>query len=95
MSSPAPTKPLIFGTYFALLGLLVASAVASSAPFGAETKTVIAIAIAAAKTALIFWIFMQLKYQRGLVRIAALTGFFWLGIIGVLTFADFLTRSSG
>ncbi len=35
--------------------------------------------------------FMQLRYQRGLVRIFALAGFFWLAIAGVLTFADYLT----
>ena len=36
--------------------------------------------------------FMQLRYQRGLVRIFAFAGFFWVGIAGVLTFADYLTR---
>lgn len=95
MTTIAPSKTLIFGTYAALLVLLAASAIAASAPLGSTVKTVIALGIAAGKTALIFWIFMQLRYQRGLIRIVAFAGFFWLSIIGVLTFADYLTRASG
>ena len=55
-------------------------------------KTPTSLVIAAAKTALVFLFFMQLWYQRGLIRIFAAAGFFWLAIIGVLTFCDYLTR---
>jgi cytochrome c oxidase subunit 4 len=77
--------------YVALMVLLVLTALASKAPLG-PLNTPISLLIAAVKTALVFLFFMQLWYQRGLVRIFAAAGFFWLAIIGVLTFCDYLTR---
>jgi len=77
--------------YAALMVLLVLTALGSKAPLGA-LKAPIALVIAAAKTALVFLFFMRLWYERGLVRLFAAAGFFWLAIIGTLTFADYLTR---
>ena len=45
--------------------------------------------------ALIFAYFMQLRWHRGLIWVFAGAGFFWLGIAGVLTFSDYLTRGWG
>ncbi len=91
MKATAPSVPVLLATYGALMALLVLTALTSFAQLGAWQMPV-ALSIAAAKTALVFLVFMQLRYQRGLVRVFALAGFFWLALIGGLTFADYLTR---
>jgi cytochrome c oxidase subunit 4 len=90
-----PTKSVLIFAYIALLVLLAASAGGAFLPMGPMAKTAFALAIAAAKTAIIFLIFMQLRYQSGLIRVFALAGFFWLAISAALTFADYLTRGTG
>jgi cytochrome c oxidase subunit 4 len=87
-----PANKTLFVVFFALLALLALSATSSFFSKGA-TGTWLALIFAAAKTSLIFTYFMRLRYQSGLVRIFAFAGFFWLGLIGVFTFADYLTRS--
>ena len=88
----SPPRPPLLPVYLGLLVLLTLTAVSSSWPLGAW-KMPVALVIAAAKTALIFGYFMRLRYEHGLVRAFAATGFFWLGIIGVLTAADYFTRT--
>ena len=90
-SPPEPTTRTYVLNYLALMVLLVLTAVASRAPIGI-LKTPVSLLIAAAKTALVFLFFMQLWYRRGLIRIFATAGFFWLAIIGLLTFCDYSTR---
>jgi cytochrome c oxidase subunit IV len=90
-----PTKSVLIFAYVALLLLLAASAGGAFLPMSLTAKTIFALAIAAAKTAIIFLIFMQLRYQSGLIRVFALAGFFWLAISAALTFSDYLTRGSG
>jgi cytochrome c oxidase subunit IV len=91
MKPAAPTAAVLLVNYLALLLLLVLSAGASFAPLGAWQAPV-ALIIAATKMALVFLFFMQLRYRSGLVRVFAVAGFFWLALIGGLTFADYLTR---
>ncbi|HEU5078376.1 MAG TPA: cytochrome C oxidase subunit IV family protein [Opitutaceae bacterium] len=95
MQVAEPTRKILFSAYAALLILLAVSAGAANEHFSHLEKLLIALLIAAAKCAIVFWIFMQLKYQRGLVRIFALVGFFWLAIMAGLIFADYLTRGAG
>lgn len=77
--------------YVVLLLLLVLTALATRLPAG-PWNLPLALLIAFAKTALIFFTFMRLRQYRGLVRIFAVGGFFWLAIILALTFADYATR---
>lgn len=91
MQAAHPTKRTFVLNYVALMVLLVLTALASKAPLG-EWKGAVSLFIAAVKMALVFLFFMQLWYQRGLIRIFAVAGFFWLSIIGILTFCDYLTR---
>lgn len=91
MSAPHPTGKSYVINYAALMVLLLLTALASKAPFGAF-KTPVSLLIAAVKTGLVFLFFMQLWYKRGLIRVFAAAGFFWLAIIGVLTFCDYFTR---
>ncbi|HWL17824.1 MAG TPA: cytochrome C oxidase subunit IV family protein [Opitutus sp.] len=85
------TRSTLFRSYGVLMLLLALTAAATRLPPGPWTLPV-SLVIALAKTAIVFLYFMQLRYQRGLVRIFALAGFVWLGIAGLLTFADYLTR---
>jgi cytochrome c oxidase subunit 4 len=91
----APPKELsvsaLVGVYAVLLGLLVLTALAARLPAG-PWNLPLALLIAFAKTGLIFFTFMRLRHYRGLVRVFAVGGFFWLAIILALTFADYATR---
>ena len=58
----------------------------------APWKTAFGLGVAVAKTVLIALVFMKLRTQRGLIRIFASAGLFWLGIFAILLFCDYLTR---
>ena len=75
----------------ALLGLLALTIGAAYIPMGA-LNTPIALLISAGKATLILLFFMHLKRGPGIVRLYALAGFFWLGILIALAMNDFYTR---
>jgi cytochrome c oxidase subunit 4 len=81
----------ILFVWAALLGLLALTIAASFAPLG-RALPFVSYGIAVAKTALVVWIFMELRVRDGLQRIALGLGFVWLAILFVLLFADTLTR---
>lgn len=87
----APQRSTLFRSFAALLGLLAAAALVPRLPPGPWLLP-LSLAIAIAKLAVIFLFFMRLRYQRGLVRIFALAGFFWLALAATLTLSDYLTR---
>ena len=82
---------LILYAWAALLVLLALTIGASFAPLG-PVLPFVSYAIAIAKTALIVWLFMEMKTRDGLQRIALAVGFVWLFILLLLSFADILTR---
>lgn len=75
----------------ALLALLALTVAASFAPLG-RALPFVSYGIAVAKTALVVWVFMELRVCGGLQRIALGVGFVWLGVLLLLLFADTLTR---
>jgi cytochrome c oxidase subunit 4 len=81
----------ILVAWITLLVLLALTVAASFAPLG-RVLPYVSYGIAIAKTALIAWIFMELRIRDGLQRIALAAGFLWLAILFVLLFADTLTR---
>ena len=81
----------ILVAWAALLALLALTIAASFAPLGGVLPFV-SYGIAIAKTAIVVWIFMELRGRDGLQRIALAAGFVWLLILFVLLFADNLTR---
>lgn len=91
MNASTNRAPL-FVSFVALLGLLALAALVPRLPNG-PWQLALSLTIAVAKLAIIFLYFMHLRHQRGLVRIFAIAGFVWLGIAGVLTLSDYLTRS--
>jgi cytochrome c oxidase subunit 4 len=58
-----------------------------------QWNTVIAIAIAVFKAAIVALYFMHLRYSPKLMRIVLVASLFWLGIMLSITMADYLTRS--
>jgi cytochrome c oxidase subunit 4 len=77
--------------WFALLALLGITLFAAYLPLG-KFNLVTGLAIAAVKAALVAVVFMQLWSSRPLMRLAAVTGLFWLAILLLLTFTDLVTR---
>ena len=81
----------LIGIGCALLALLAISALTVLLP-PAPWKTAVGLAIAGVKIALIGVFFMRLNRSKGLVRVFAAAGLFWLAIMATLGSADYLTR---
>jgi cytochrome c oxidase subunit 4 len=61
------------------------------APLG-SARLWLSLGIAAAKAALIFWVYMHLREQDGLARVAATAAIAWLCILLLLSGADVWAR---
>jgi cytochrome c oxidase subunit 4 len=79
---------LVWLALLVLLGITVGSAYI---PLGAGNG-IINYGIAAAKVALVLIFFMHLDRSRALIRLAALSGVFWVLFMFSLSFGDYLTR---
>jgi cytochrome c oxidase subunit 4 len=77
--------------WLALVVLLAITVGSAFVPLGAG-NTIINMAIAAAKAALIGLFFMNLVRSSTLLRLGAVAGLFWLAFLFVLTSSDYLTR---
>jgi cytochrome c oxidase subunit IV len=75
---------LMVGTY-----LTVQAAYVDLGPF----NTVVAVGIAVIKATLVVLFFMHVKYSTRLIWTVAAGSVFWLGILFLLTFSDYLTRA--
>lgn len=75
----------------ALMALLALTLVLAYVPMGRLT-TVAGFAIALAKAALVLFLFMKLARAKSLVRLAAMSGFFFLSVLFALTLSDILSR---
>jgi len=79
---------LVWAALLALLALTVAT---SFAPLGL-LKPAIALLIAAAKAALILWVFMHLREQGWLARLVAIAAVAWIALLAIMTQTDLATR---
>jgi cytochrome c oxidase subunit 4 len=85
-------QPRVYYTVFAaLMVLLIATLVVAELNVGPPAFFIAAL-IATVKAALIILYFMHVRYSQPLTWIVALAGFFWLGILFVLTLSDYVTR---
>ena len=78
-------------TGVALLGLLALTIAASYLNLGV-LNPIITAAISLASTALILLFYMHVRRSKPLLWFFVGAGFFWLGVMFVLPFSDFLTR---
>lgn len=88
MTSSTRQNSLALVVLLLLLGVTVAMAYLDIGVW----HTPAAMLIAVAKAVLILLLFMNLRRERGVILLAAATGFFWLAIMISLTLSDYLTR---
>lgn len=74
-----------------LLTMMAATLALAYLPLG-PIKLALHLAIAAFQVALIWTFFMSLRASSALVRLAAVSGLFWLTFMFTLTFTDYLSR---
>ena len=80
---------------FVLLALLVLTGVTYGVAlidFGHPWSDFAALAIAMFKATLVIVFFMHVRGSTSLIKIAALSGFFWMAIFFAIILTDYLTR---
>jgi cytochrome c oxidase subunit 4 len=77
--------------WLALLALLALTVAGSFTVTGAA-NVVVSFGVATAKVALIFWFFMQLRTEQGLIRVFAVGAIAWLLILLTMAAIDYATR---
>ena len=77
---------------FAALMILLAATIGIAYIHLGRFNILAALTIASVKAVLIILYFMEVKYSSRLLWIFVAAGFFWLGILFALTFADYATR---
>jgi cytochrome c oxidase subunit 4 len=88
-NSAARTCLFAAAALLGLLALTIALAYLNLGPF----NTVAALAISAAKAAVIALVFMEARQRGPLIWVVIAAGLFWLGLMFALSMSDFLTRS--
>lgn len=88
-----PTTKLLtyFVIFFALMIGTVLTVAASRVDLG-WANTPVAMAIAIVKATLVILYFMHVIHSTRLTWVVVIGAFLWLGVLFVLTFADYLTR---
>jgi cytochrome c oxidase subunit IV len=77
--------------FFVLLVMTATTTVVSGIDLG-PWNTVVALGIAVFKASLVVLFFMHAKYSPRLTQVVILGGLFWLAILLLLTFSDFVSR---
>ncbi|HLG48663.1 MAG TPA: cytochrome C oxidase subunit IV family protein [Reyranella sp.] len=77
--------------WLALIALLALTVAGSFTVTGASSA-IVSFGVAAAKVALIFWFFMQLRTEKGLIRVFAVGAIAWLLILLLFAAIDYATR---
>ena len=88
-----PKQRTLFIIYVSLMVLLVLTAIGAKLPLSATVHDILAFGISVAKTVLIVLIFMEVRYNKGVIRVFAGAGLVWLFLLFLLTFTDYLTRA--
>jgi cytochrome c oxidase subunit 4 len=77
--------------FFVLLVMTATTTVVSGIDLG-PWNTVVALGIAVFKASLVVLFFMHAKYSSKLTRVVIFGGLFWLAILLLITFSDFVSR---
>jgi cytochrome c oxidase subunit 4 len=85
------TKAQIVLIWLALL-LLLAATVGGSLVFSGAVGLLVSLGIAFTKSGMIYWKYMHVGEQPGLLRVTAFAAGAWLIILFLFTAADYLTR---
>lgn len=92
MSESKTSRRTYIHVFIALVALAAITALASELDLGPFNVTV-ALIIASVKAGLVAVFFMHLRESRRLIGLVVLVAMVWLGILLVLTSADYATRS--
>jgi cytochrome c oxidase subunit IV len=93
MAEHVVPKKTYYGVFIALMVLLAATIGVAYIHLG-RLNVAAAMTIAVIKALLIILYFMHVRYSSRLIWIFVCAGFFWLGILFVLTASDYLTRGA-
>src|SRR5918993_3779586 len=85
---------IYYGIFGVLMVLTAVTVGVSYVDLGAM-NTVAALAIACFKAMIVVLCFMHVKYSTRLIKLTVIAGLYWMGILFVLTFSDYLTRAWG
>ena len=88
-----PQRRTLFVIYFSLLVMLVLTAIGAKLPLNAMIHNILAFGISVAKTVLIVLVFMEVQYNKGVIRVFAGAGLVWLFLLFLLTFTDYISRA--
>jgi cytochrome c oxidase subunit 4 len=92
MSEHIVAKKTYILVWVALMVLMFITALLSRINLG-EWNTVVALSIATVKAVLVLLFFMHLRYESYKITwVVVIGGFFWLGLLLVLSMTDYLTR---
>ena len=88
-----PPRQTLFLVYFCLIFLLVLTAAGAQLPLGGVVHDILAFGISVLKAVMIVMVFMEVHYNKGVVRVFAGAGLVWLFLLFLLTLTDFATRA--
>ena len=88
-----PQRRTLFVIYFSLVLMLVLTAIGAKLPLNGMIHNLLAFGISVAKTVLIVLVFMEVQYNKGVIRVFAGAGLVWLFLLFLLTFTDYLSRA--
>ncbi len=91
-AQPRAQRLTRFFIYVSLIILLVLTAIGAKLPLSAGVHDLLAFGISVVKTVLIVLVFMEVRYNKGVVRVFAGAGLVWLFLLFLLTLTDYLTR---
>ncbi len=83
-----------FLSLLGLMGLLTLTVCLAYVPLG-PGNLILALGISGTKALLIALVFMELRREEPLVRLAAMLGVVWLGILLILLLVDYASRLPG
>ncbi len=97
MSEHIVSRKIYYVVFGALMLGTILTVAAANVDFGALTgfkpmNDIIAMTIAVTKAVLVILFFMHVRYGSRLIMVAVAAGFFWLGIMIVLTLSDYQSR---
>lgn len=84
---------MIFGALMVGTALTIMAALVDLDHIFTGANTVVALTIAVIKATLVVLYFMHVRYSTRLIWVVVVAGFFWLGILFVLTMSDYLSRN--
>jgi len=91
MSEPIVSRKIYFAVWGTLMLMTLVTSLVAFVDLG-PFNTVIALVIATFKASLVVLFFMHARYSPRLTRVVITAGLFWLGILLVLSLADYATR---